>query len=279
MTGDMLWWDLLSSGLLAGGVAIGATVVIERLGGRLGGLIGTLPTTILPASLGIFAQTPTTEAFAAAMGAVPAGMLINAVFLYLWRIVPPHLPSAAHRTRLLWMVGLSVAAWALGAWVFAMGLQPMQALLSPLFAGGVLLLIAIVGGILACLRAPPAPAGRRHVGLLTLLSRGLLAGGAIAVSVVLAAIGGPIAAGMASVFPAIFLTTMVSLWLSQGEEVQAGAVGPMMLGSTSVSAYALLAAFAMPMLGSVVGAGVAWVVAVVTVTVPAWLWLRRRNEH
>ena len=39
----------------------------------------------------------------------------------------------------------------------------------------------------------------------------------------------------------IFLTTMVSLWLSQGEAVPSGAVGPMMLGASSVAVYALLA--------------------------------------
>ena len=44
---------------------------------------------------------------------------------------------------------------------------------------------------------------------------------------------------MASVFPAIFLTTMVSIWLSQGEAVQSGA-NLMMLGSSSVALYLCL---------------------------------------
>ena len=47
---------------------------------------------------------------------------------------------------------------------------------------------------------------------------------------VIARLGGSIAAGVTAVFPAIFMTTMISLWLSQGEAVQVGAVGPMMLG-------------------------------------------------
>ncbi|MCP4793368.1 MAG: hypothetical protein GY882_08585 [Actinomycetia bacterium] len=39
-------------------------------------------------------------------------------------------------------------------------------------------------------------------------------------------------------FPAIFMTTMVGLWLSQGPDVPLGAAGPMLLGSTSVAVYA-----------------------------------------
>ena len=40
---------------LAGVVAIGATVAVERFGGRLGGVLSALPTTIVPASLGLAA--------------------------------------------------------------------------------------------------------------------------------------------------------------------------------------------------------------------------------
>ena len=39
--------------------------------------------------------------------------------------------------------------------------------------------------------------------------------------------------GLASVFPAIFLTTMVALWFSQDSSVSIGAAGPMMLGGAS----------------------------------------------
>jgi hypothetical protein len=134
-------------------------------------------------------------------------------------------------------------------------------------------------GLLACWRAPPAPAGRRRVGPLVLAARGLLAAGAIGGAVWLAAVGGALAAGMAAVFPAIFLTSMVSLWLSQGEAVQAGAVGPMMLGSTSVAVFALLAAWLFPALGPGPGAVVAWLLAATLVTVPAWWWLSARRDR
>ena len=57
-----LWSVALLSGLGAGLVATLATVAIEKLGGQLGGVIGTLPTTIIPASWGIWSQLPIRQA-------------------------------------------------------------------------------------------------------------------------------------------------------------------------------------------------------------------------
>ena len=51
-----VWADAAPAAAFAGLVAVGVTVAIERLGGRVGGLLGTLPTTIVPASLGIYAH-------------------------------------------------------------------------------------------------------------------------------------------------------------------------------------------------------------------------------
>ncbi|MCB9778720.1 MAG: hypothetical protein H6742_09175 [Alphaproteobacteria bacterium] len=268
---------LLLPALMAGGVAIGVTVAIERWGGRLGGILGTLPTTIVPASIGIFLGAPTPAAFRDAMLAVPAGMLLNAGFLWLWRVLPGRLPAATLGARLAWMVVLSLTAWGLGAAGIVVGGGAARAAGLPTAALGVGTTLLIVGvGALACLAPLPAPRGTRRVPLPTLLGRGLLAACAIGASVAIASTGLDLLAGMASVFPAIFLTTMVSLWLSQGEAVPVGAVGPMMLGSSSVAAYALLAAWALPALGLVAGPAVAWVCATVLTSVPAGLWLASR---
>ena len=115
----------------------------------------------------------------------------------------------------------------------------------------------------------------RPVKLLVLLSRGFLAGLAVGFSAWISGLGYPILAGMASVFPAIFLTTMVSIWLSQGEAVQSGAVGPMMLGSSSVALYALLCIVTFPALDLWIGTIIAWTGSIMLVSVPAWLWLKR----
>lgn len=268
---------ILIPALFAGGVAIAVTVAVERWGGRIGGLLGTLPSTIVPAAVGILSESSDPEAFRVAMYATPLGMLVNAAFLWTWRALPPRLPARSLRVRLALMVIASLLTWAVAARAALALLSSVQEAgfaAGAVGAGGLGLLVG--AGALACLRNPPSPKGRNRVGLATLAARGVLAGVAIAVAVLFARYGGPVAAGLASTFPAIFLTTMVSLWLSQGEAVQAGAVGPMMLGSGSVAAFALFAAWTMPALGPALGAAVAWVLAAGLVTVPAWWWLGRR---
>ncbi|MDP6932580.1 MAG: hypothetical protein QGG40_06660, partial [Myxococcota bacterium] len=105
----------IASGLFAGVVAVGVTLAIERWGGRLGGLVGTLPSTIVPAAMGIAAEATDHQAFRAAMFATPVGMLVNVGFLWLWRALPTRLPMHWGRLRLATMVTLSLVGWTLAA--------------------------------------------------------------------------------------------------------------------------------------------------------------------
>lgn len=264
--------------LAAALVAILATVAIERLGGRRGGVIGTLPTTIVPAALGFWWGAASTADFRAALYVVPAGMMVNGFFLWSWRILPPRLPAWPLGVRLAVMIAASMIAWTGMALLLLRATSGYRAAGLPMAAWGwgfFVASIAVAGA--ACLRNGAAPAGARTVGAVTLLARGLLAAVAIGAAMALAAVAGPIIAGVVSIFPAIFLTTMVALWVSQGEAVPSGAIGPMMLGSTSVSAFALLAATLMPLAGPVRGSLLAWVGAVALVTLPAWLFLEATN--
>ena len=93
--------NALFSGLFAGVVAVGATVALERFGGVLGGILATIPTTIVPASIGFWLNSDG-EGFRAALYAVPLGMLLNAVFLHVWRWLPSkisHLPPRINLSR------------------------------------------------------------------------------------------------------------------------------------------------------------------------------------
>lgn len=271
-----LVWSVLWPALLAAGVAVLVTVAIERFGGIVGGILGTLPTTIVPASLGLWDGDAT--AFASAMGVVPAGMLINALFLWLWRVLPRRLPPGQTlQVRLVWMTVLSLLVWAGAAGSLVLVLRAAGAFtwtLGLITAAGL-----VLAGVAATWTPRPAPRGTRRVGAGTLAMRGVLAGAAIGAAVLLKDVGGPVAAGMASVFPAIFVTTMVSLWLSQGEAVPSGAVGPMMLGSASVASFALLAAVIYPWTGAWLGVLVAWPLTIVTTTLPAFAWLRMRGRR
>ena len=275
-------WSILWPALLAGSVAILVTIAIERFGGLVGGVLGTLPTTIVPAALGLWDGPP--EAFTMAMAAVPAGMMVNAIFLWSWRSLPPKLPSAwPLGRRLAAMATLSLVLWAILAAGLVIAKEAAEARWSMmgttpvLAAGATCLALTVVIGVVSTWRPRPAPKGSHGQAWWSIASRGLLAAGAIAAAIALKEVAGGVTAGMVSVFPAIFLTTMVSLWLAQGEAVPSGAVGPMMLGSTSVGAFALLSVWSFPSFGPWLGAGVAWGIAVIVTTLPAYSWLQYRT--
>lgn len=267
--------NALWAALFAGIVATAVTVAIERFGGRVGGLLGTLPTTIVPASVGIWVQTDNHEAFQAAMDATPAGMLVDALFLWAWRALPPRLPDMPLKAMLGLMTVLTLGLWLLIAWpTVLIGNRFDVGNTLPFGLVSMALLVGV--GIAGTLGSTPTPRGHRRVSWVTLVLRGVFAATAIGVAVWIADVAGPVAAGIAAVFPAIFFTSMASLWLAQGHAVPAGAVGPMMLGASSVGAYALFAHALFPTVGPAMGAVLSWLAAVVTTTVPAWMWLERR---
>ncbi len=267
---------LLGPMLLAGAVAVGATVAVERFGARTGGVLATLPTTVVPAGWGMWVGAEDLSAFRDAMGAVPVGMLVNAAFLWVWRVLPARLPDGALGSRLAGMVVASLGTWAVLALGVTLALDRARSVgLSVPWMGGLGFGVALVVGAGAARGAPRGGKVGTKVPRLALLARGVMAALAIGVAIALAGAGSPLLAGMASVFPAIFLTTMVTLWWSHGDAVPSGAVGPMMLGSASVSAYALVAIVAVPAFGVVAGSMTAWGVAVGLVTAPSWGWLRR----
>lgn len=274
MSAIPLWlWAALASGV----VAVLVTRAIERFGGRLGGLLGTIPTTIVPASMGFYVGAPDVDSFRASLLMVPSGMLLSAVFLWIWRVVPPRRPAMSLATYLALTTALSLGVWlALGVAVVA-GTAAYRASGGSMDVHGlVVFVLAWVVGLAACWAERPSPAGARPVSWSTLIARSGMAAVAIGLAVGMQAFAGALVAGVFSVFPAIFLTTMLSLSWSQGDAVRVGAVGPMMLGSTSVSAYALIASWTMPAVGPWSGAIVAWIAAVGLVTTPAIALLRAR---
>ena len=78
-------------------------------------------------------------------------------------------------------------------------------------------------------------------------------------------------------FPVIFTTIMIATWIAQGAQVPTGSVGPMALGTLSVSAFALLAAWLFPVMPLAPAPAIAWTLSVAFVSVPAYCFLRARR--
>ena len=69
----MLASSILLSALLAGLVATAVTVAIEKWGGLVGGFLGTAPSTIVPAAIGMYLAGGEDE-IVSSMMVVPLGM-------------------------------------------------------------------------------------------------------------------------------------------------------------------------------------------------------------
>ena len=268
--------SIVLSSLMAGIVAILATVFIERRGGAIGGII-TLPTTIVPASIGIWiGVNGEIVSFTAAMSMVPIGMLLNVLFLGSWRILPRYLENKFPEKYLVIAVAISsVIFWLINAVLSTNIVEEISNFINPIFIGFIAMIFGFILGYFAVSKGGKAPSGSNSVSLFSIMMRGIAAGGAIGLSVWIAGLGLPFISGVVSVFPAIFLTTMVSLWLAQGRAVPVGATGPMMLGSSSVSIYALICILLFPIFGVWVGSIVCWILSVIFYSVPIGVWTWR----
>ena len=267
---------VLLSATLSAVVAIAVTLVIERWGGRIGGVLGTIPTTIVPAGIGLaLASNP--EALSASLAVVPYGMLINGCFLLVYVLLPPRLSNDGGGALVLTTTTALVVWSAFGALVL-LALDPLLLRASPMTLGLLGTLALAVMGVLVARGPRPAPAGHRSPGSVEIMARGLAAATAIGLAVYLSGLGLPLLAGLSSVFPAIFMTTMVGLWLSQGPDVPLGAAGPMLLGSTSVAVYACLAMWSLPTMGVWWGSAVAWALSIAVWTLPCSWWVMRSDS-
>ena len=273
-----MWASILVSAVLAGLVATAVTVAIERWGGLIGGLLGTAPSTIVPAGIGLY-MAGGEEELVSSMMVVPVGMLLNALFLGAWLVLPRWFVNSSR--PLMWTTVGALACWGVlgfGVW-FLLQNTRFGVMFTEQELAAVGLVLLLVTAVWFNRRPHPTPKGNNAVSTTVLLARGSMAAAAIGVAVWMAGLGYPLLAGLASVFPAIFLTSMVALWLAQGPTVPQGAAGPMMLGGASVAVYANVAMWSMPAFGAVLGSLVAWLAAVLGWSIPAFLVLRRVHER
>lgn len=269
--------EILPAAIAAGLVAIVVTVLIERFGGVVGGALGTVPTTIVPAVAGMAAAQGEQELMDS-LSVVPAGMLINAIFLSVWIYLPRATASLGSERSLAVTTATALLAWAMFGMVTILCIGELSEYgTGPRTIGMIGIALTAVFGIVLGWKPYESPKGGREVSKSILLARGLMAATAIGASVWVAGLGYPLLAGLASVFPAIFLTSMVSLWISQGPSVPRGAAAPMLLGGGSVGVYSLVAMYSLEAHGIILGSIMSWVTAVAVWSMPSYIYLRWRT--
>ena len=216
------------------------TVIGERYGTKKGGILGTLPSTIMIAYIFI-AYNEGIGIATHSVAVVPAEMGVNVIFLLLFAIL-------AYRSLAL-ALAVSLSVWTiLSLLLLFFNLENLL----------ISFLIFIIGFVVAMLvlewkkKTPSIGRVRTCYTPLRILLRGLFAGVIIGIAVLLSNVGA-VLSGILSAFPVIFLSTMIIAIREQGPGFAGGMAKSMIFGSPSVVGYTIAIFFFYPAYGIIIG--------------------------
>jgi hypothetical protein len=243
VSGSAFALRVLLSVVIGGGWIAITTVAAERLGARVGGILGGVPSTVA-ISLLFVGWTETPQAAATATTNIPFfvgvyGPLVL-VYVLLGRYVSAALAVAA--AAVVWLA-LTLVVIAVGRESFVIGLIALVVLIT-------MTQLALASRLPAM--APFAPTAAAS--LSTLAMRGGLSGLVIGAAVLLAKVGGSVLGGAASAFPAVLLASIVITRRSRGRAFSNEVARTIMISAANnIAVYVTVVRFAYPAWGLVAG--------------------------
>ncbi len=247
--------QLILSVIVAGVWITLATMISEKMGSKIGGMIGNLPSTIFTSLLFIgITQSP--EFAAEATTTVPLGMFLSTMFLYTFI-------SLASR-GLLVALGTGLSAWVILALLFSFFQETGIIVWSVLYFAGA------VGTYFLAEKVQKIPSLgkiKRRYSVGQILFRALFAGSVVGVSVLVARGGSAFWAGLFASFPAMMLSSMVILTLSAGYPFARATGKIMLLASTNIVIYSFVAGALFPLIG------LWWGTLASYITAALWVWI------
>jgi uncharacterized membrane protein (GlpM family) len=229
-------------------VVVLITIIAEKYGTKTGGVIGTLPSTIIIAFL--FIAIDKGVQFASdSVAVVPAEMGINLIFLLLFALLSQRKITIALAGSLLGWTILTIVIY-------------YTNLTSIVISIAVYLICFILTFLILDKKKKITAQDtiKVHYTPLKLLTRSLIAGIVIAIAVTFSNVG-VILSGIFSVFPAIFLSTMLISLREHGPHFTGAMAKGMIYGSPSVVSYAVGIHYLYPLIGILLGTIGAFVIA------------------
>lgn len=226
--------------ILSAFVVIFITIVAEKYGTKVGGILGTLPTTIIVAFFFIAVNKDVNFA-SRSVAVVPAEIGINLWFLLVFVIL-------AYRSLTIAFASSFIVWSILSAILY-------YANLTNIYISFLIFVISMVITFLLLEKVKKVKSqGKVKVKYTVskILLRGVLTGLFITISVLLANIG-EVLSGIFSVFPVILTSTMFITYREHGPDFSAGIAKSMIFGCWSVMSYAVVIHFLYPIYGIAVG--------------------------
>jgi uncharacterized membrane protein (GlpM family) len=219
-----------------------ATVAAERLGSKMGGLVGGLPTMVATSLFFIgYAQTPQTAS--QATNTIPLIMGCNGFFLVIYVIL-------AKRGAWVGMMGALILWFAL-AWVVLFLRVDSFAISLVIF---IISLIGTYHLLENRFRLPSA--GRLSIRYtpFQIISRALFSGSVVSAAVYLSKVGGPIWGGIVAPFPTVYISTLIIIAKSKGVEFSRMITKSLLVsGMINVVVYATAVRYFYPQLSLALG--------------------------
>jgi len=233
---NILLFQVVLPFVLSAVVVILITVLAEKYGTKIGGIIGTLPTTIIIAFVFI-ALNKDVEFASNAVSVVPAEMGINLFFLVIFAVF-------AYRS-IYHGLFFSFLFWIILSYVLLI-VNIMNIYVSlAIFVSSVFVTFLLLEKVI---KVSSVGSVKVHYTKTKILFRGILTGTIIAISVLLSNTG-EVISGIFSVFPAILSSTMIISFREHGPDFSAGMAKSMIFGSSSVMSYAVSIHFLYPAYG------------------------------
>ncbi len=221
-------------------VVIIITVIAEKYGTKVGGILGTLPSTIIIAFIFISINR---DVFFASRSAVvvPAEMAINLFFLVI-------ISTLIYRSLSFALI-VSLLIW--GILSTALYFANIENILISIVLYAVTLVLCFTY-LEKIKKIESHKKVKVHYTTKKIILRGILAGSVIATAVFLSNIDETLS-GIFSIFPAIFLSTVIITYLEHGPIFTSGFAKSMIFGSQTVMSYVIAVHFLYPKCGLIYG--------------------------
>lgn len=216
---DTFLFRLVLSFLIGGMWITVASVVAERMGSKIGGVIGGLPSTAVVA-FGFIGWTQGAQQAYDATTAFPLTFAANAFYMVAYAALSP---------RGLWAgVGAALATWLLSeALILWLGI-------SDIWVSAAFWIAALVIAYLALERWLKVRSSERIKVRYTagqMLGRAAFAGGIVTLAVLGSRVGGPIWGSVFAAFPALYTSTLILVSRSAGVAFSRSLTTPLMVSS------------------------------------------------
>jgi uncharacterized membrane protein (GlpM family) len=248
MTHQILLQVLLSF-VLAGSVIALLTLLAERFGSRVGGLITNLPSNIL-ITLIFITLTRGMDFMQGMIPAVPIGMLIDVVFLVVFILLL--------RYNLWISIIGSVISWLLLAYMANLMEANNLWINTLVYMGGSLLAFLLIE---LGWKIPAVGRSNKRYTLLQMTLRAVFAGTIVGGVVLIAHFVPPYLTGIVSTFPAVLFSSMVILAVARGKAFARATGKIMIIASTNIVIYALGVYYTYPTIGIIWGTIISFALA------------------